>query len=88
MEGSDKYDHRYTGRHDHGTLPALKSGGPHGQLIKALLVSLTTLCCTRHLVRVFIATTDRHFGPDFVVLRRGGCEPTARVDSALSGHTY
>lgn len=43
VEGSDKYDHRYTGRHDHGTLPALKSGGPHGQLIKTLLVSLTAL---------------------------------------------
>lgn len=39
VEGTDKYDHRYTGRHDHGSLPALKSGGPHEELINALLVS-------------------------------------------------
>lgn len=34
-----KYNHQYTGKHDHGLLPELKSGGPHGQLIQALLVS-------------------------------------------------
>ncbi|CAM9460778.1 unnamed protein product, partial [Ectocarpus sp. 12 AP-2014] len=37
VEGTDKYDYRYTGRHDHGTLPALKTGGPHGELAKAIL---------------------------------------------------
>ncbi|CBJ30078.1 expressed unknown protein [Ectocarpus siliculosus] len=36
VEGTDKYDCRYTGRHDHGTLPALKTGGPHGELVKAI----------------------------------------------------
>ncbi|CAM9999700.1 unnamed protein product [Ectocarpus fasciculatus] len=36
VEGTDKYDYRYTGRHDHGTLPALKTGGPHGELVKAV----------------------------------------------------
>ncbi|CAN0126440.1 unnamed protein product [Scytosiphon promiscuus] len=37
VEGTDKYDYRYTGTHDHGTLPALKTGGPHGELAAALL---------------------------------------------------
>ncbi|CAM9643021.1 unnamed protein product [Pylaiella littoralis] len=37
VEGTGKYDYRYTGTHDHGTLPALKTGGPHGELVKALL---------------------------------------------------
>ncbi|CAN0226453.1 unnamed protein product, partial [Ectocarpus sp. 4 AP-2014] len=36
VEGTDKYDYRYTGRHDHGTLPALKTGGQHGELVKAI----------------------------------------------------
>ncbi|CAB1109958.1 unnamed protein product [Ectocarpus sp. CCAP 1310/34] len=36
MEGTDKYNYRYTGRHDHGTLPALKTGGSHGELVKAI----------------------------------------------------
>lgn len=44
-----KYDHQYTGRHDHGLLPELKSGGPHGELVQALLVSQasTDVCCAR-----------------------------------------
>lgn len=29
---------RYTGRHDHGVLPALKIGGVHGELVQALQV--------------------------------------------------
>ncbi|CAM9126771.1 unnamed protein product, partial [Sphacelaria rigidula] len=33
----DKFDHRFTGRHDHGPLPELKSGGIHGELVHALL---------------------------------------------------
>ncbi|CAM9298602.1 unnamed protein product [Hapterophycus canaliculatus] len=37
VEGTDKYDYRYTGAHDHGSLPALKTGGPHGDLASALL---------------------------------------------------
>ncbi|CAM9997114.1 unnamed protein product [Scytosiphon promiscuus] len=37
VEGTDKYDYRYTGTHDHGTLPALKTGGPHGEMAAALL---------------------------------------------------
>lgn len=42
MEGTDKYDYRYTGIHDHGTLPALKTGGPHGEVVKAILVRAST----------------------------------------------
>lgn len=38
VEGTGKYDYRYTGRHDHGTLPALKTGGPHRELVESLLV--------------------------------------------------
>lgn len=43
-----KFDHQYTGRHDHGTLLDLKSGGPHGDVVQALLVSshLSPHCCT------------------------------------------
>lgn len=43
VEGTGKYDYRYTGTHDHGTLPALKTGGPHGELVKALLVSISRI---------------------------------------------
>eukprot|EP00903_Cladosiphon_okamuranus_P019549 g17980.t1 len=39
VEGNDKYDYRYSGRHDHGTLPPLKTGGPHGELVKAILAA-------------------------------------------------
>lgn len=47
MEGTDKYDHRYTGIHDHGVLPALRTGGPHEKLVSALLVSRAVIkCCT------------------------------------------
>ncbi|CAM9426619.1 unnamed protein product [Choristocarpus tenellus] len=31
-----RFDYTYTGRHDHGDLPPLKSGGVHGELIQAL----------------------------------------------------
>ncbi|CAN0294374.1 unnamed protein product, partial [Phaeothamnion confervicola] len=31
-----RYDYAYTGRHDDGSLPPPKTGGPHGILLRAL----------------------------------------------------
>lgn len=83
VEGTDKFDYRYTGRHDHGTLPALKSGGPHEELISALLVSS---------VNMFLLVSSRRdfgfsSGSGPVLALPTGCKerPIPRIGLSLSG---
>lgn len=59
MDGTDKYDHRYTGIHDHGVLPALRTGGPHEKLVNGLLVSWAMIeSCTAVLGSIDSVTLD------------------------------
>lgn len=59
---------RYTGRHDHGLLPALKSGGPHGELLQSLLVSEAAYVRRYSRVGQSITTVPRDWGSGVHIL--------------------